>query len=113
MAVVADLNHFYIPNNKFDVIICFLYLQRDLWMPMTQGLKLGGVMFIECLTEEMLSIHPEINREFLLRTGELHQMFFSGGTGESLEIIDCYEGWRSPGLSHTRAVAGLIARRVA
>ena len=67
MAVVADLEHFYIPRNTFDLITDFLYLQRDLWIPMTRGLKMGGVVMIECLTEEILTIHKEINPIFLLK----------------------------------------------
>ncbi|MFZ2095610.1 MAG: methyltransferase domain-containing protein [Anaerolineales bacterium] len=70
MAVVADLNKFYIPERTFSVIIDFLYLQRDLWVPMMMGLKKDGVMIIECLLKDMLSIHPEINPQFLLKTGE-------------------------------------------
>jgi hypothetical protein len=113
MAVVADLKHFYIPNNKFDIVISFLYMQRDLWLPMTQGLKMGGVMFIECLTKEMLSIHPEINPSLLLELGELRKAILSGETGKYLEIINYFEGWQSTITSHPRAVASLIARRIA
>ena len=39
MAVIADLEYFYIPSDTFDVIINFLYLQRDLWLPMVIGFK--------------------------------------------------------------------------
>ena len=113
MAVVADLQNFYIPNNYFDVIICFLYLQRDLWLPMTQGLKIGGVMFIECLTVDILSIHPEIDPNFLLKPGELQQAFLLSDIESKLEIIHYYEGWQSTDKSHPRAVASLIARRIA
>jgi tellurite methyltransferase len=112
LAVVADLERFYIPENTFDVIISFLYLQTNLWLPMTRGLKMGGVMFIECLTEEMLSIHPEINPVFLLKSGELQRAFSLDEIGKYLEIIYYYEGWQSTESSHPRAVACLIARRV-
>jgi hypothetical protein len=112
IAVVADLHYFYIPKDNFDVIICFLYLQRDLWLPMTQGLKIGGVMFIECLTEDMLTIHPEIDPIFLLKPGELQQAFLLSEIEIKLEIIHDYEGWRSNDKSHPRAVASLIARRI-
>src|SRR4030043_2252641 len=112
MAVVADMNRFQIPPEKFDVIISFLYLQRDLWLPMTQGLKMGGIMFIECLTKEMLSIHPEINPSLLLELGELRKAILSGETGKYLEIINYFEGWQSTITSHPRAVASLIARRI-
>jgi tellurite methyltransferase len=113
LAVVADLQHFNIPKNSFDLIICFLYLQRDLFLPMAQGLKIGGVMFIECLTEDMLIIHPEINPIFLLKPGELQRVFLLNEIENKLEIIHNSEGWQSTGKSHPRAVASLIARRIA
>jgi tellurite methyltransferase len=113
MAVVADLQRFSIPINRFDVIINFLYLQRDLWLPLIQGLKLGGVIFIECLTDEMHSIHPDIDQVFLLKTGELKQSFFSGELRKFLDILYYNEGWQNKDKPHPRAVASLIARRVA
>jgi tellurite methyltransferase len=112
LAVVADLNNFYIPICRFDVITCFLYLQRDLWLSMTQGLKIGGVMFIECLTEDMLTIHPKIDPKFLLKPGELQQAFLLNEIKSKVELIHYNEGWRSTEKSHPRAVASLIARRI-
>jgi tellurite methyltransferase len=112
MAVVADLNKFHIPPNTFDVIINFLYLQRDLWVPIANGLKKGGVLFIECLMEDMLSIHPEINPTFLLKPGELQQAFLQANLGKNMEILYYTEGWRSTGTSHPRSTASLVARRI-
>jgi len=111
MAIVADLERFSIPPGKFDVILDFLYLQRNLWQPIYTGLKTGGVVFIECLTEDMLSIHPEINPAYLLKTGELRQVFSTGELGKNLEILYYHEGWQTESNLHRRAMADLIARR--
>ena len=111
MAVVADLEHFYIPPNTFDVVINFLYLQRDLWLPMILGLKKDGIIFIECLTKEMLTIHPEINSAYLLKQGELQQVLLKGDFGKDIELLFYYEGWQALSTSHPRAVASLIARK--
>lgn len=112
MALVSDLCRFYIPLNTFDVIIDFLYLQRDLWVPITKGLKKGGVVFIECLMEDMLSIHPEIYPVYLLKPGELQQAFIQGDLVKELEILFYSEGWRPTVTSHPRSTACLIARRI-
>ncbi|MFZ0531912.1 MAG: methyltransferase domain-containing protein [Anaerolineales bacterium] len=112
MAVVADLEQFFIPQNTFDVIINFLYLQRNLWIPIINGLKKGGVLFIECLLEDMLSIHPEINPAYLLKPGELQQVFIDGEMSRNLEILNYTEGWYSMATSHARATSRLVARRV-
>jgi len=111
MAVVADLERFSILPGKFDLILDFLYLQRSLWQPMYDGLKTGGLLFIECLTEAMLSIHPEINPAYLLKSGELSQVFSSGELGKNLEILYYHEGWQTESNLHRRAMANLIARR--
>ena len=113
MGVVTDLVHFHIPQNTFDVILNFLYLQRDLWLPITTGLKKGGIVFIECLTEDMLTVHPEINPCFLLKPGELQHVFLDSQISTKLEILYYTEGWSSTSTSHPRSSAGLIARRVA
>jgi tellurite methyltransferase len=112
MAVVADLEHFQIPQNTFDIIINFLYLQRSLWLPIIQGLKIGGMMFIECLTIDMLMIHPEINPTFLLLPGELRSAFFNTEISKHVELLYYFEGWQSTEALHPRAIASLIARRV-
>ena len=112
MAVIADMEQFSIPPNTFDVIINFLYLQRDLWLPITRGLKKGGVLFIECLTEDMLSIHPEINPTYLLKPTELQLNFINSEVSKDMEILFSTEGWYSTSTSHMRATASLIARRI-
>jgi SAM-dependent methyltransferase len=112
MAVVADLEHFRIPQNTFDVIINFLYLQRSLWHPIIRGLKIGGVMFLECMTIDMLSIHPEINPTFLLLPGELRSTFCTSDISTKVEVLYYFEGWQTIEPSHPRAIASLIARRV-
>ncbi len=111
MAASLNLERFVIPPNKFDVIINILYLQRDMWTPITQGLKLGGILFMECLTEDMLSVHPEINPSYLLKPAELQHWFIDGDTGRGLEILYYDEGWSSSTSDHRRAVASLVARR--
>jgi tellurite methyltransferase len=113
MAVIADLERFSIPINKFDVILNFLYLQRDLWLSIKHGLKLGGILFIECLTDEMLSIHPEIDPNYLLKPGELQHEFVDSPAAIDLEILYYFEGWSSLSKTHRRATAALVARRVA
>jgi tellurite methyltransferase len=112
MAVVADLNLFYIPKNTFSVIIDFLYLQRDLWAPITDGLIKGGVLLIECLLEDMISIHPEINPQLLLKSRELKQTFDQLRSGKKIEILHYSEGWRETTTSHPRSTASIIVRRM-
>jgi len=61
MAVVADLNAFSIPDQSFDAILNFYFLQRDLWQLYKRALRPGGVLFLETLTQEMLNIQPDMD----------------------------------------------------
>ena len=112
MAVVVDLEDFFIPPGAFDVILDLLYLQRTLWVPMVNGLKVGGILLVECLTMDMLGHHPDINPSYLLNAGELHQAFHSRPLSDKLEILHSAEGWYQSAASHRRASARLIARRI-
>jgi tellurite methyltransferase len=112
MAVVTDLEHYSIPPDRYDVILNFLFLQRNLWRSIQQGLKVNGILFIECLTDEMLSVHPEIDLSYLLKPGELQHAFTNCTAGNELEILYYNEGWSSSIGAHRRATAALIARRV-
>ncbi len=104
MAVQADLRHFKLPEEMFDLIINFYYLERSLWDQYIQALKPGGILITETLTEEFRKQHPEIEPAYLLAPGELQQIF----TGTEIlvyreELIN-EEG-------HLRPVASLVARR--
>lgn len=105
MAVVADLSEFYIPPNRFDVIINFYYLQRDLWKVYTDALRPGGILVYETLTQEIRLIHPDIDPEYLLAPGELLNAF------PMLTTLVYEESWKESDTEHPRPVAALIAQR--
>jgi tellurite methyltransferase len=105
MAVVADLPHFFLPPDTFDVIINFFYLERDLWPAYRSALRSGGVLVIETLTEDMLKLQPDIDPEYLLRRGELFATF------QDMHILDYYEGLTTGREGHQRAAAGLVAQK--
>jgi len=113
MTVIADLNSFYIPPDTFDIILNFLYVQRDLWEPIVRGLKMEGILFIECLTEKICDLHPEVNSDYLLKPGELSNIFSTSQISRHMEILYSFDGWRSTGTSRPRPLADLIARRIA
>jgi SAM-dependent methyltransferase len=74
-AVLADLNHFYLPENRFDLILNFYYLQRDLWPIYKRAICQGGVLVYETLTIDMLNINSDISPRYLLKKGELREAF--------------------------------------
>jgi SAM-dependent methyltransferase len=72
--VVADLESYEIPANKFDVIICTYYLQRELFPKIAAALKPGGIALIETYTMDHFRHRPRFNKAYLLEPNELLTM---------------------------------------
>ncbi|HWC77524.1 MAG TPA: class I SAM-dependent methyltransferase [Blastocatellia bacterium] len=100
-----DLSTFHIPRSSFDVIVNFNYLDRALVPGIVEGLKPGGLLVFETMTIAHLKWKPDFNREFLLKSGELVELF--GGKLDILVSRECdIEIW-----SASRSVASLAARK--
>jgi tellurite methyltransferase len=72
----TDLDQVELPVQSFDLILCFQYLQRSLFVPMTRALRPGGVLLFETFTRAQLEFEggPR-NPDHLLETGELREAF--------------------------------------
>jgi SAM-dependent methyltransferase len=106
-AVVADLEDYRLPANRYDLIINFHYLQRSLAGPIGQALKQAGVLFFESFTIDQLQFgYGPKDPAFLVRPGELREMF--AGLETLFYHEGVIEGDRGP-----KAVAQLIARKSA
>jgi tellurite methyltransferase len=104
-AIVADLGDYRLPQDRYDLILNFHYLQRSLAGPIVRALKRGGVLVFETFTIDQIqySYGPK-DPSFLLSPGELQKMF------AGLETLLYYEGIIA-GDRGPRAVAQLIGRR--
>src|SRR5712692_685409 len=98
--VQADLEQCAPPENQFDVVICFSYLQRSLFGALERSLRPGGVLVYETFTLAQLAF-PDGPRkpEYLLRPGELRSAF------PSLELLFYRE------FCAGKAVASLVGRK--
>lgn len=104
-AVHADLESYRLPQAAYDVVINFYYLQRNLAPQLEGALRPGGVLVFESFTREQRRFGwgPQ-NDEFLLRPGELREMF------AGLDVLAYREGLVE-GDRGTKAVAGLVGRK--
>lgn len=105
LAIQADLTHFCLPEERFDVLLNFFYLQRDLWPAYERALRPGGLLVMETLTGAMNETHPEIDPVYLLEPQELLGAF------PGLETLAYREEWTEGRSGHPRATAALIARK--
>lgn len=102
-AFAADLETYRLPENTYDVISCFYYLQRDLFAQMRDALKPGGMIIYETYTTENLErgFDGPKNKDYLLQPNELLHAF------KDLKIIY----YRELVVDNKKAVASLIARK--
>ncbi|HLE86114.1 MAG TPA: class I SAM-dependent methyltransferase [Candidatus Brocadiaceae bacterium] len=100
---VADLETYKLPQNTYDVIACFYYLQRDLVPQMKEALKPGGMIIYETYTIENRErgFEGPKNKDYLLKPNELLDLF------KDFKIIY----YRELVLNNKKAIASLIAKK--
>jgi len=105
-AFVADLNYLVLPENYFDGIINFYYLQQDLFPKFKRTLKSGGILIAETLMRDTIRVKPELNPEHLLEHGELLSLC------KDLESLEYREGLVKSRRGLELSIASIIARKV-
>jgi tellurite methyltransferase len=75
--VVASLESYQIPDESFDAIICFYYVDRNLISKMRQWLKPGGVIIYEAYTlkQKTKKDHHKDPDSYYLKEQELLTLF--------------------------------------
>ena len=98
----ADLESGYIlPQNVYDVIICFNYLHRPLTGQIKYALKPGGIVAYETFITDQAQFGRPRNPDHLLKHNELLDMFCD------FRCLRYHEGIY-PG---PKAVAGIVAQK--
>lgn len=103
--ILGDVRQMPIKTMKFDVICNFYFLERSIFSFIKQALVPGGLVFIETMTIDMLSVRPEIHQDRLLQHGELADTFYGW------EMIYAFEGWTDSDHRKQKAISQLIARK--
>ena len=103
--VQADLSRWWVAPGRYDLILVFFYLNRELMGQVVAGLRPGGWLFQANRSRHYLAIRPDFDPVYLLEPGELPRLAREAG----LEVVyyaddDC----RLPG---TPRASELIARR--
>ncbi len=98
---IADLDTYPIEENTYDLILCFYFLERNLFEGIRKGLKPGGILIFETFTEDYLQ-YSGFKREWVLEHDELLKAF------SGLKVID-YRETDEP--ENETAYASLVARK--
>jgi 2-polyprenyl-3-methyl-5-hydroxy-6-metoxy-1,4-benzoquinol methylase len=75
--VVSSMQTYQPKDGKFDAIICFYYVDRELNKRLSKWLKPGGVLIYESHTDHQRKVKGSelYERKYLLRPSELLKMF--------------------------------------
>ncbi|MGH7787935.1 MAG: class I SAM-dependent methyltransferase [Candidatus Binatia bacterium] len=73
--VQADLEHYALPRDRYDVVVAIRYLQRSLFEQMRRTVRPGGVVIVETFLIDQRQIGHPTNPDFLLEHGELRAHF--------------------------------------
>lgn len=104
-AVCADMETWVVPEAAFDVVINFNYLHRELCPRLAAALRPGGVLVFQTFTTPQREFGWGPSKdEFLLRPGELRELF------PELEALVYVDGVEESEWGR-KAAAGLVARR--
>lgn len=88
-----------LPSGPWDVVLCFHYLQRDLFPAMIAELTPGGLLVAELATVRNLERRDRPERPYLLDEGELLTLV------APLDIVVFEEGWHPDDRHEARLVA--------
>lgn len=102
--VQADLSRWWVPPARYDLIIAFYYLNRDMMPQVASGLRPGGLLFQANRNTCFLKVRPNFDPDYLLQPGELRHLTRAAG----LEVILYREGIASQNYD-----SQIIARRPA
>ncbi len=74
--ILADLDTYYLPEEKYNLILNINYLNRRLFPQIKEALKTGGVLIFETFTlNDRKDLWKPENRDYLLRKNELIKSF--------------------------------------
>jgi SAM-dependent methyltransferase len=100
----ADLTTYQIPDNAYDLIINFNYLERSLIPQIKKGLNQGGMLLFETYTIEQPRYGRPRNPDYLLKPNELLSSF------SDLHIIFYHERV-DHSTEQPQAIASLLAQK--
>ena len=73
--IACDLTRYPLPRDRYDVVVCFRFLERALWPHISDALRTGGALVYETFTLRHREQLPDFPKEYCLDEGELRSAF--------------------------------------
>lgn len=102
----VDFDHYLLPQNHYDLIICTYFLKRELFAQITEALVEGGIFLFETFLYHPENEKAPSNPAFLLNEGELEIVF-----DHEYEILHLREYWDSDPQGHKTMKAAMVAKK--
>jgi len=86
--VQADLSRWWVRPARYDLIIVFYYLNRELMPGVAAGLRPGGLLLQANRNRSFLEVRPGFSPGYLLEPGELRRLAVDAG----LQVVHYSDG---------------------
>lgn len=94
--ILADLDHFPLPDLTYDLVYVFRFLDRKLFPAIRDRVRPGGLVIYETINRRWLDAHPDTDPDHMLEIGELPGHF---------------PGWTVIAASDEGFLSGLVAKK--
>jgi len=86
LLLVADLDRLILPEETFDAILVFHYLNRGLVEPIRRALKPGGTLFFKVFNRRKGADRPDFPEKYMVEDGEISRWF------SDMHCVACNDG---------------------
>jgi len=105
-AMEVDFDTYTLSKDKYHIIICTYFLDRNLFDQMIAALKPNGIILFETFLYHKDNERAPSNPDFMLKSGELEKHF-----SEACEIIDSREYWDEDYMGYKTMKSAMVARK--
>jgi len=103
----VDLDSYRLKEDSYDLIVCTYFLNRSIFPQIYSSLKKDGIFIFETFKEHSKSTKVPSNKDFLLKSGELKEIFSKG-----YEIIHLSEEWSRDFFDNRVLSEAIVVRKV-
>ena len=102
----VDFDTYHLEKEKYDLIVCTYFLDREIIKQMFHALKPKGIVIMETFLHHSQNERDASNGAFLLNEGELEDFF-----DKEYEILDVQEYWDKDYRGYKTMKGSIVARK--